>query len=85
MCNCHNEIMEKVKEKVDIPDGAADMDFEWKGKVFRLDGKNSDPCPPRVEFSFRAPKKGGGHRSNKTTSSLVVFGSYCTFCGVKYD
>lgn len=89
MCNCHDEMLEKVSKKLRddgvIPEASIDVDIKWSGKLYRLDGNNSDPVPPRINFEYRNLKNDGTPYKNLTKSQMYICGSYCTFCGNKFD
>ncbi|MDN3488754.1 hypothetical protein [Pseudoalteromonas sp. APC 3694] len=87
-CNCFTDYLDRVKNhlitQVKIPEGAKDVEFKWRDQTFSLSGGDRAPVNPRVEFEFRAPKKGGGHAKNLRKDYVSIYANYCCFCGRKY-
>ncbi len=87
-CNCFTDNLDRVKnhliERGTIPEGAKDVEFKWRDQTFSLSGGDRAPVNPRVEFEFRAPKKGGGHAKNLRKGDISIYANYCCFCGRKY-
>ena len=82
-CECFDEMLNVVKEKVVIPEGSKDVSFQFEGYAYFLGGGDFSPVNPRVLFEYRQPKKEGGHRVNKTKGDVIVSAKFCCYCGRK--
>lgn len=79
MCNCFNEVLQKIEDRLRPKNKVLDFKVDWKGKVFRLDGGLGVGL--YVESEYRKIKKDGTPFSNKTKSDHFVGMSFCPFCG----
>lgn len=84
MCNCRNELEEKLLErfKQQAPD-AKNHEASLKGYAFVV-GDNSlrsVGCMP-IELTADRPLKRGGYKPK--TERMNMFFTYCPFCGEKY-
>ncbi|MCQ8881702.1 hypothetical protein NQS96_07820 [Pseudoalteromonas shioyasakiensis] len=88
-CNCFDDNFERIKnhliETGAIPEGAIDIEFEWQGRAFILSAGDFSPVNPKINFQYRAPKKGGGHARNLRKSDVSIFATHCCYCGRKYN
>lgn len=88
-CNCFTENLERVKnhltESGAIPEGSIDIDVRWQNQVFILSEGDFSPVNPKINFEFRAPKKGGGHARNLRKSDISIVATHCCYCGRKYN
>ncbi|EKO3919730.1 hypothetical protein GCS60_000583 [Vibrio metschnikovii] len=88
MCNCLDETLLKIKEKV-IENIANDAELEsleigYQNKMIRFDGKKNDVMLG-VKFSYFKTKKGGERYKNRTKDHISLAMSYCPMCGEKYE
>lgn len=87
-CNCFDEKLELIKEKVleQVPEGSEDVKVEYENRTFILSA-NSDysPVNPKVKFEYRKPKKGGGMAKSLTKDSVIMVADFCCFCGRKLN
>lgn len=86
MCKCLSEVPAKAKEKIreQLPEGYSDFSVELQGVAFILGGQISAKNKLNLRIEYEVPKKrGDGFTRKKQDMSMV--GSYCMFCGVKYE
>lgn len=86
MCNCATEVEAAAKEKIrnQLPEGWQDFTVELQGFAFILSGDVSMKNKLNLHIEYEVPKKkGGGFMRKKQDMSML--GSYCMFCGEKYD
>lgn len=88
MCNCLNETLAKLKEKIEgqIKDSAdlSTLSADYEGRVLRFDGKANDVML-RVGYKYYKVKSGGERYKNVTQSTISLSMAYCPVCGVKYE
>lgn len=89
MCNCINEIGEKIEAKLmdEVPDGAEiskGFDTGWDGTVMLL-GTGKLHVMLKYKLAYRIKRKNGEMAKNKTHSECSVAMSYCPFCGEKQE
>lgn len=82
-CNCFGETLERVKSKLmeRIPEDATQVNFEWEGYSFFMDGKPHVPVNPKVLVEYRGVKRNGEPKANLTKDSVSIMARYCPFCG----
>lgn len=86
MCNCATEVETAAREKIrgKLPEGARDFTVELQGFAFILSGDVGMKNKLNLRIEYEVPKKkGGGFMRKKQDMSML--GSYCMFCGEKYD
>ncbi|TKD30011.1 hypothetical protein [Azotobacter chroococcum] len=84
MCNCYDDVLKKVTEKVkaDAPQGSEKFDIELGGYLFSFgDGVEHRSSNP-LTITYMAPKKSGGMK--KVSQKSFVRASFCPFCGEPY-
>ena len=83
MCNCFAEklilITDHIKPK--LPEKYTDLNIEWEGYSFFLDGKPHVPVNPKVRIEYRRFKRDGEPKVNLTKDSVSMLARYCPFCG----
>ncbi len=88
MCNCLNETLAKLKEKIeDKIKGSADLSTlraDYQGRTIRFDGKSNDVMLT-VGYRYFKVKNGGERYKNPTKSSISLAMAYCPVCGEKYE
>ena len=89
MCNCFDEMLEKVeimaKEQLaDTPMFDGSLKMEWRNRVFFLDGKKSAPVAMYIDSSYIPLKKNGEPAKSKKKLENGFKMSYCPMCGEKY-
>ena len=87
MCNCRSQIEEKLLEraKQNAPEGSKDVSVELKGYALILSGSitQKNCMPIAIEYSVPVKKAPGTFRTK--TEKTTMIGSYCMFCGEKYE
>ncbi|MCE0464866.1 MULTISPECIES: hypothetical protein [Pseudomonas] len=86
MCNCATEVEAAAKEKIraKLPEGSRDFSVELQGFAWLLGGTVSMKNKLNLHIEYEVPKKkGDGFQRKKQDMSML--GSYCMFCGEKYD
>lgn len=85
MCDCASSVESSAKEKIreKLPEGAQDFSVELQGFAWILGGTVSTKNKLNLHIEYEVPKKKGGFTRKKQDISMV--GSYCMFCGEKYD
>ncbi|RYU41316.1 hypothetical protein ERW49_18735 [Aliivibrio finisterrensis] len=87
MCNCINETLEALKEKViaNLPCSADKSTFtiNFKNRIFRFDGKDNNVLLG-IEYEYFKTKNDGTKHKNKTKEQTNLEMSYCPMCGEKY-
>lgn len=83
MCNCLEETLDKVNEKIKerVPKKATEFKSDWKGKVFRFDGGCGVGL--YIEWEYRNAKKDGTPYANKKKEESFIALTFCPFCGEK--
>lgn len=83
MCKCFDEKLKLITDHVkgQLPEKHTDLNINWEGYSFFLDGKLHVPVNPRVRFEYRGFKKNGDPKANLTKDSLTMLARYCPFCG----
>lgn len=87
MCNCFEETLERVKERVKqkLPKDAEDFEADWQGRAFMLSEGEFAPTNPKIEYSFQPMKKDGTPTKNRRKDTVSILASHCCYCGEKYD
>lgn len=85
MCNCATDVEARAKAKIlsQLPEGSQGLSVELEGFAFVLGETVSMKNKLDLKVEYEAPKKKGGFTTKKQTMSMV--GSYCMFCGEKYE
>ena len=86
MCNCATEVETSAKEKIrgKLPENARDFTVELQGYAWILGGTVSMKNKLNLHIEYEVPKKkGDGFQRKKQDMSML--GSFCMFCGEKYD
>jgi hypothetical protein len=85
-CDCFDRNLERIKEKViaQLPDDVTDLHVDWDGYVFILSG-DLVPVNPKINIEYRKMKKDKTPAKNTTKDSVLMFCSYCPFCGRKLE
>lgn len=83
MCNCFAEklvlITDHIKPK--LPEKYTDLNIDWEGYSFFMDGKPHVPVNPKVRIEYRGFKRNGDPKVNLTKDSVSMMARYCPFCG----
>ncbi|WLI37711.1 hypothetical protein PSH74_15615 [Pseudomonas hefeiensis] len=86
MCNCATEVEAAAKEKIraKLPEGSRDFSVELQGFAWLMGGTVSMKNKLNLHIEYEVPKKKvDGFQRKKQDMSML--GSYCMFCGEKYD
>lgn len=73
MCDCHDIMDEKLKERTGDPEAEMACAFLFGVKTISV---------PYIEFYYRKKKKSGEFMPKKHSGSLLP--SFCPFCGKSY-
>ena len=89
MCNCFNEMLDRVKDiaKEQLKDARmveGSLEIDWKNRVFFLDGKPSAPIAIYIQTEYLPLKNNGEPAKNKKKLENGFKMSHCPFCGEKY-
>ncbi|AUR83343.1 hypothetical protein NVP1033O_69 [Vibrio phage 1.033.O._10N.222.49.B8] len=90
MCNCFDEMLERVKgmateQLKDTPMVEGSLKIDWKNRVFFLDRGKSAPVALYLETEYIPLKKDGTPAKNKKKLENGFKMSHCPFCGEKYS
>jgi hypothetical protein len=86
MCDCATEVEAAAKENIrgKLPEGCQDFTCVLEGFAWILSGDIGMKNKLNLHIEYQVPKKkGGGFIRKKQDMSML--GSYCMFCGEKYD
>ena len=89
MCNCYQEKIERLKEK--LPEILKEKDSRFLSLdsvlstdlIIALDGSTSPPFHIDFEAGYKIKQKNG--KIAQKTMPIRLTPIYCPFCGVKYD
>lgn len=87
MCNCQNEVLERVSNKIKsdllpkntIPETVV---IEWENRAFTSKGMQIG-LP--VRYEYQKEKSNGEPYKNKNSDKVNLFMTYCPFCGEKFN
>lgn len=85
MCNCASDVEARAKEKISsqLPEGSRELQVELEGYAFLLGSSVSMKNKLNLHVEYEVPKRNGGFARKKQNLSMI--GTYCMFCGEKYD
>lgn len=86
MCNCLDDIFEKVKTKVvsGLPAHDPDsLDMMWENCAISFSHSGSVLTVP-IKYSYRKIKKDGSRAQNLSKNRVIIRASHCPFCGEKF-
>ena len=84
MCKCFDGTLKRMKlHVIDKLDGVPfkDLEVDWVGYSFFLDGKPRVPVNPKIKIEYRGFKKNGDPKANLTKDEATIIARYCPFCG----
>lgn len=83
MCNCFAEKLVLITNhiKPELPEKYTDLNIDWEGYSFFMDGKPHVPVNPKVRIEYRGFKRNGDPKVNLTKDSVSMMARYCPFCG----
>lgn len=83
MCNCMNEMLTKVKDKVleKLPEHKeGTFEARFQNTFFRFDGGGTDVMLG-IDYSYRPIKKDGSLAARDKKDNISLAMRYCPFCG----
>lgn len=88
-CNCFNEYLDKIKEKIidDIMPENADpktLEVAWDNSIFRFDGKPNNVML-KLNCEYQRTKKNGDLYRNRDKRPVSIGMAYCPFCGGRFN
>lgn len=89
MCNCFDEMLEKVtvtaeEQLKDTPMVEGSFEINWRNRVFFTDGGKNAPVVLYLDSSYIPLKKDGTPAKNRKKLQNGFKMSHCPFCGAKY-
>lgn len=89
MCNCNEEILEKINDRIKEDLTGKNVLFDqyrgrWSHGIMRLDKSTGGNVMMNVDYQYQGFKSNGDQKKNKTKGSMLMAMSFCPFCGVEY-